>query len=69
MRTSRFAGAGAAYRDNVELLLQEMEGAEDRQAQFRTAVALVMPDGAEMVVDGWLDGVIADSPRGDGVRL
>jgi XTP/dITP diphosphohydrolase len=25
-----------------------------------------MPDGSEMVVDGLLDGVIADSPRGDG---
>jgi XTP/dITP diphosphohydrolase len=66
VRTARFAGAGASYRANVELLLQEMEGIDDRRAQFRTAVALVMPDGSEMVVDGLLDGVIADSPRGDG---
>lgn len=66
VRTARFAGAGASYRDNVELLLQEMTGIEDRRAQFRTAVALVMPDGSEMVVDGLLDGVIADAPRGDG---
>jgi XTP/dITP diphosphohydrolase len=66
VRTARFAGAGASYRDNVELLLQQMEGSEDRRAQFRTAVALVMPDGAEMVVNGFLDGVITDSPRGDG---
>jgi XTP/dITP diphosphohydrolase len=66
VRTARFAGSGASYQDNVELLLQKLEGIEDRQAQFRTAVALVMPDGAEMVVDGLLDGVIADSPRGDG---
>lgn len=66
VRTARFAGAGATYQDNVELLLREMEGVDDRQAQFRTAVALVMPDGSEIVVDGLLDGVIADSPRGDG---
>ncbi|MGH8948152.1 MAG: RdgB/HAM1 family non-canonical purine NTP pyrophosphatase [Acidimicrobiia bacterium] len=66
VRTARFAGPGASYRDNVELLLKEMEGVEDRRAQFRTAVALVMPDGSEMVVDGVLDGVIAGSPRGDG---
>ena len=66
VRTARFAGAGASYRDNVELLLQQMEGSEDRRAQFRTAVALVMPDGAEMVANGWLDGVISDSPRGAG---
>jgi XTP/dITP diphosphohydrolase len=66
VRTARFAGAGASYQENVELLLREMEGVDDRQAQFRTAVALVMPDGSEVVVDGLLDGVIADSPRGDG---
>jgi XTP/dITP diphosphohydrolase len=66
VRTARFAGAGASYQDNVELLLQEMAGIEDRRAQFRTAVALVMPDGSEIVVAGLLDGVIADVPRGDG---
>jgi XTP/dITP diphosphohydrolase len=66
VRTARFAGPGASYRDNVELLLKEMDGLDDRRAQFRTAVALVMPDGSEVVVHGVLDGVIAESPRGDG---
>jgi len=65
VRTARFAGPAASYRDNVELLLKEMHGMDDRRAQFRTAVALVMPDGFEVVVDGVLDGVITDSPRGD----
>jgi XTP/dITP diphosphohydrolase len=65
VRTARFAGPAASYRDNVELLLKEMDGMEDRRAQFRTAVALVMPDGFEVVVDGVLDGVITESPRGD----
>ena len=66
MRTARFAGPKASYGDNVELLLKEMDGVDDRRAQFRTAVALVMPDGSEIVVDGVLDGVITESPRGDG---
>jgi len=65
VRTARFAGPAASYRDNVELLLKEMHGMDDRRAQFRTAVALVMPDGFEVVVDGVLDGVITESPRGD----
>jgi XTP/dITP diphosphohydrolase len=43
-----------------------MDGVEDRRARFRTAVALVMPDGSEIVVDGSLDGVIADKARGSG---
>ena len=66
VKTARFAGKTASYRDNVELLLKEMDGVENRRAQFRTAVALVMPDGTEILVDGVLDGVITESPRGDG---
>jgi len=66
VKTARFAGQGASYRDNVELLLKEMGGVDDRRAQFRTAVALVMPDGTEIVVDGVLDGLITQVPRGDG---
>jgi XTP/dITP diphosphohydrolase len=66
VKTARFAGPGASYQDNVELLLKKLDGADDRRAQFRTAVALVMPDGFEILVDGALDGVIAESPRGDG---
>jgi XTP/dITP diphosphohydrolase len=66
VRTARFAGPGASYGDNVELLLKKMDGVDDRRARFRTAVALVMPDGSEILADGVLDGVITESPRGDG---
>jgi XTP/dITP diphosphohydrolase len=65
VRTARFAGEDATYADNVTRLLREMAGVADRRATFRTAVALVMPDGSEIVVDGSLDGVIAEKARGD----
>jgi XTP/dITP diphosphohydrolase len=65
VRTARFAGEDATYADNVTRLLREMDGVVDRRATFRTAVALVMPDGSEIVVDGSLDGVIAETARGD----
>ena len=29
-------------------------------------MALVMPDGSEIVVEGALDGLITESPRGEG---
>ncbi len=64
VRTARYSGPGATYASNVKLLLREMEGKEDRRARFRTTVALVMPDGAEVVAEGELDGVITDAPRG-----
>lgn len=62
--TARYAGPDATYDDNVEKMLREMEGVEDRSAVFRTSAALVLPDGIELVVDGRLDGVIATERRG-----
>jgi XTP/dITP diphosphohydrolase len=66
VETARYAGRDASYSDNVRRLLGEMEGVADRKARFRTVVALVMPDGAELVAEGALDGVIAAEPRGSG---
>jgi len=66
VRTARYAGPEATYRDNVERLLRELQGQDDRRARFRTAIALVMPDGTELAVKGVLDGVIARTPRGTG---
>ncbi len=66
VRTARFAGADATYADNVSKMLEVMEGVVDRSARFRTAVALVFPDGVEVVAEGTLDGVIAVGPRGGG---
>lgn len=64
--TARFAGPDASYSDNVRLLLREMEGVADRSATFRTVVALVWPDGAEIVANGFVQGVITREPRGAG---
>jgi XTP/dITP diphosphohydrolase len=66
VRTARFAGPDASYQDNVELLLAEMIETDDRAARFRTVVALVMPDGSEVVADGSLSGTIAREARGSG---
>ncbi len=64
--TARYAGPNATYADNLDLLLEEMGGIADRRAKFRTVVALVWPDGVEVVAEGALEGVIATSPRGSG---
>ena len=64
--TARYAGEHASYDDNVDKMLRELEGEESRSARFRTAVALVTPDGEELIVEGVLDGVITTERRGDG---
>jgi XTP/dITP diphosphohydrolase len=65
--SARFAGEDATYADNVELLLQEMKSAlrASRTARFRTVVVLCDPDGSELVARGAVEGVIAETPRGE----
>jgi XTP/dITP diphosphohydrolase len=64
VHTARFAGDGARYEDNVAKLIETLRDVDDRRARFRTVVALVFPDGTELVAEGSLGGVIADAPRG-----
>jgi XTP/dITP diphosphohydrolase len=64
--TSRYAGEGASYADNVAKLLAELDGAANRSARFRTVVAMVAPGGVEIVVEGVLEGTITTEPRGGG---
>lgn len=65
VKTARFAGRAATYAENVDRMMQVMEGIEDRTARFRTVVALVFPDGVEIVAEGSVEGRIADAPRGE----
>jgi XTP/dITP diphosphohydrolase len=64
--TARYAGESATYDDNVDKLLRELAGVESRGARFRTAVALVTPDGEELVGEGELLGLITTERRGAG---
>lgn len=66
VHTARYAGESATYEDNYTKLLGELDGIEDRRAWFRTVVALVYPDGSEVVASGQIDGEIALEPRGEG---
>ena len=63
--SARFAGEDATYADNVELLLQRLEGATDRSARFRTVAAVSTPEGNEIVAEGVVDGWIATEATGD----
>ncbi len=63
--SSRFAGEGCSYDDNNRKLLKALKGVPPRrrQAQFRTVLALVGP-GYEKCVEGIVEGMIIESPRG-----
>jgi len=64
--SARYAGEDATDEDRVIKLLSELEGKDDRRARFVCAAALCLPDGREAVCKGIIEGVVLQSPRGDG---
>ena len=63
---ARYSGPDASYESNVDMLLANLRDCDDRRAVFRTAIALVDPDGDELVVEGSLEGWITRERRGVG---
>lgn len=66
VHAARFAGPGAAYADNVALLLARLAGVEGpaRTARFRTVCVARLADGEELEAEGTLEGRISLAPRG-----
>ncbi|MAX80526.1 MAG: non-canonical purine NTP pyrophosphatase [Crocinitomicaceae bacterium] len=55
--SARYAGSKCDSEDNMKKLLVELEGKENRKAQFRTVVALII-DGKEYTFEGACKGQI-----------
>jgi XTP/dITP diphosphohydrolase len=68
VRSGRFAGPEQDYARNLAKLLAALAGVEParRGARFRTAVAVVFPDGRERLAEGVCEGTILEAPRGAG---
>lgn len=65
VRSARYATDGHDDEANKRLLLERMEGKENRGAQFRTAMALIL-DGEEYLFEGVVRGEILTQECGDG---
>ena len=61
--SARYAGDGHDSEANMQKLLQELEGKENRKAQFRTAICLIM-NGEEHLFEGIVKGEIIGEKRG-----
>ncbi|WP_426493073.1 RdgB/HAM1 family non-canonical purine NTP pyrophosphatase [Hymenobacter sp. 102] len=62
--SARYAGPQRRAEDNVQKLLQELRGATDRSAQFRTVVALVLSSTAVHTFAGAVAGQITETCQG-----
>ena len=61
--SARYAGDGHDSEANMQKLLQELEGKENKKAQFRTAICLIM-NGEEHLFEGIVKGEIIGEKRG-----
>lgn len=63
--SARYAGGeGHDAQANMFKLLHELEGKENRKAQFRTAISLIL-NGKEYLFEGVIKGEIIKEKRGD----
>lgn len=64
VRSARYAGDDCNPDNNIKLLLQQMEGAENRKARFRTVISLIL-NNREHLFEGVVEGEILLTPEGD----
>ena len=63
--SARYAGENATDEENINKLLKEMEGKEERKAHFETAIMIAVPRGPALTYIGKVEGEISDAPAGD----
>lgn len=64
--SARYCGHHGSDKENRQLLLQNMQGVVDRTAHFHSAIAVVFPDGRELVAEGQTFGDILTEEVGEG---
>ena len=63
--SARYAGPQHNSKDNIRKLLSDMQDIENRNAQFRTSIVLIL-DGKMHLFEGTIKGTIIRSERGSG---
>jgi len=62
--SARYAGLNCSFEDNVNKLLKEMQGKTNRNARFKTVIALIY-NNKHYCFEGIINGQIAQMPIGD----
>lgn len=63
--SGRYAGEPRSDERNVDLLLEELSGEQNRKARFKTVIALIL-DGNEYLFEGIAAGTITEKRSGKG---
>lgn len=65
--SARYMGHDTSYDIKNNAIIQRLEGVKgtDRSARFVCAMAVVFPDGKNIIARGTMEGLIADKPMGE----
>lgn len=61
--SARYAGKHCSPQDNMEKLLRDLQGKNNREAQFRTVIALLL-NGEKHFFEGGISGKIIEEKKG-----
>jgi len=66
--SARYGGEGLTDLERNALMLQELKGvpAARRTARYRAVIAVTAPDGREATMEGTVEGILLEAPRGAG---
>lgn len=63
--SARYSGGHGNDKDNINLILKELDGINNRRAHYTCAVALCYPDGKSVTLEKHWNGIIGYEPKGD----
>lgn len=64
--SARYSGPDKNDQKNIDLLLSNLQGKENRHGHFETVITFINEAGQEFQFHGQVDGVILDEIRGEG---
>ena len=65
VKSARYAGDHKDFRHNIDKLLNNLAGQQNRKARFRAVLSLIL-DGKEYLFEGICEGRITESMTGEG---
>ena len=63
VKSARYAGETRNFQDNIDKLLLNLKGKEDKTARFKTIISLIL-DNKEYFFEGICEGVIIEEQKG-----
>ena len=62
--SARYGGENLGYKEKMEMILDKLKNKDDRTAYFITSAVCVLDDNYYIALEGRVDGVIVESPKG-----